>query len=61
MLILICFMPESPAWLYEKKRYEECMDVFQIMAYVNGEEMEMDGSMYANIRKKTEITVHGTR
>jgi len=54
-------MPESPAWLYEKKRYQECMDVFQIMAYVNGAEMEMDGPMYAHMRKKSEITIHGTR
>jgi len=61
MLVFICFMPESPAWLYEKKRYQECMDVFQIMAYVNGAEMEMDGPMYAHMRKRSEITIHRTR
>jgi len=36
MLALIYFLPESPAWLYEKKMYKECYEVFEIMARANG-------------------------
>jgi len=41
-ILILIFLPESPAWLYEKKRFKECHEVFERMAYINGKEMEMN-------------------
>lgn len=32
LLIGIWFLPESPKWLYDKKRYSECIKVIMMMA-----------------------------
>jgi len=34
------FIPESPTWLYEKKRFKECYEVFETMARINGKRMD---------------------
>ena len=33
-------MPESPKWLYEKKRFQECQQALSEMAKVNGTKLE---------------------
>lgn len=35
ILFALIGIPESPKWLYSKKRYEECHDVIRYMAKVN--------------------------
>ena len=36
---IICFIPESPKWLYEKERYQECYTVLETMAKVNSKHL----------------------
>ena len=36
LILGIFYVPESPKWLYDKQRYEECADVLTYMAKWNG-------------------------
>ena len=39
MIIILFFVPESPTWLYEQKKFKECYEVFEKMAKINGKKM----------------------
>lgn len=38
VLGLLLFLPESPKWLYGKKRYKECYEVMKKMAKTNNKQ-----------------------
>ena len=36
IVIIYCFLPESPKWLYEMKKYRECYEVLKKLGKFNG-------------------------
>ena len=36
LIVHLTFMPESPKWLYDRRRFRECIHVFDKMARFNG-------------------------
>ena len=34
--LMLIFVPESPKWLYEQQRYQECHEIMEKVASVNG-------------------------
>jgi len=50
--IVVVILPESPKWLYNKKKYKECKQAFDKMANFNG--TEMVSSTFENIEAQQE-------
>jgi len=51
-IVLAKWMPESPKWLYQKGRYEECCQALEKMAAFNGKELTSKDKLLAAGSKK---------
>ena len=58
ILMLWFYVPESPKWLYEKKRYSECQEVLILMADKNGVEVPPNGVLLRNLNAHEIVPKH---